>query len=206
MLKVGLTGSIATGKSLVAEMLAARGCRVLHADLIAHELMAPGKPAYEEIVSQFGRDILGPTGVIDRQRLAKIVFADRQQLEQLNRILHPRVLTETEQEMARLKQADPQAVVVLEAALLIESGYHKQLDKLIVTWCPPEQQIERLRARDGLTPAAAQQRVQAQMSTEEKRGHADYEIDCSSSLEETEAQVERVYQELRGLAEKPAAR
>ena len=115
MLKVGLTGSIATGKSLVAELLAARGCRVLHADLIAHELMAPGKPAYEEIVSQFGRDILGPTGVIDRQRLAKIVFANRQQLEQLNRILHPRVLTETEQEMARLKQADPQAVVVLEA-------------------------------------------------------------------------------------------
>ena len=206
MLKVGLTGSIATGKTQVAEMLAARGCRVLHADLIAHELMAPGKPAYEEIVSQFGRDILGPTGVIDRQRLAKIVFADRQQLGQLDRILHPRVLTETEQEMARLKQADPQAVVVLEAALLIESGYHKQLDKLIVTWCPPEQQIERLRVRDGLTPAAAQQRVQAQMSTEEKRRHADYEIDCSNSLEETEAQVERIYQELRGLAEKPAAR
>lgn len=202
MLKVGLTGGIATGKSTVAKMFAARGCLLLPADKIAHELMAPGQPAYEEIVRAFGREVVRADGALDRQRLAAIVFADAVRREQLNRIVHPRVIAEIEQELARLAQANPKAIVLVEAALLVEAGYYRQLDKLIVTWCRPEQQLERLMKQMGLTRAQAEQRLAAQLPQEEKRRHAHYEIDCSGALAAAEEQVEKVFQELRRLAER----
>lgn len=206
MLRVGLTGGIASGKTTVAAMFRARGARVLEADRIAHRLMAPGQPAYNEIVTAFGREILSADGTIDRKRLGAIVFADAARREQLNRIVHPRVIAEQENELARIAREQPGAVAIVEAALLIEAGYHKQLDKLVVTWCRPEQQLERLQAK-GLSREDAERRIAAQLPAEEKRRLADYVIDCSGALAETERQVERVWQALQQAAtSKKAAR
>jgi dephospho-CoA kinase len=199
MLKVGLTGGIASGKTTVAEMFRRRSCRVLNADQIAHDLIQPGQPAYDEIVRAFGLDILAANSAIDRRRLGQRVFADRNGLERLNQIVHPRVVAALDTEFARLAREDPAAIVLLEAALLIEAGYHRQLDKLVVTWCRPEQQVERLLKSAELTRAEAEQRVAAQLSQEEKRRQADYQIDCSGSLQATEEQVEKVLAELRRL-------
>jgi len=200
MLKVGLTGGIASGKTTVAAMLAARGCHLFYADRIAHALTAPGQPAYDEIVQAFGKEVVAADGTIDRHRLGVIVFAEAGKREQLNRILHPRVIAEIENEFAQLEASEPGAIAVVEAALLVEAGYHRRLDKLIVTVCSREQQLERLMKKTGLGRAAAEQRLAAQLPLEEKRRHADYEIDCSGSLAATEAQVEKVMQELRRLA------
>ena len=196
MLKVGLTGGIASGKTAVAELFRARGGRVLSADRMAHELIAPGQPAYEEILETFGREVLAADGTIDRQRLGALVFADHAKLERLNQIVHPRVIAALEKEFARLAREDPNAIVIVEAALLVEAGYHCQLDKLVVTWCRPAQQLERLRAK-GLSQAEAEQRLAAQLPPEEKRRLADYVIDCSGSREEAAAQAERVFEELK---------
>ena len=200
MLKVGLTGGIASGKTTVAGMLAVRGCRILDADRIAHQLMAPGQPAYEEIVRVFGRGILDASGAVDRKRLGEIVFADAARRAELNRILHPRVIAEIEKEFVRLAAAEPEGVAVVEAALLVEAGYHQRLDKLIVTVCSREQQLERLIKMTGLASAQAEQRLAAQLPLEEKRRYADYEIDCSDALADTERQVEKLVAELRRLA------
>lgn len=206
MLKVGLTGGIATGKTTVAKMFARRGCRLLYADAVAHDLMVPGQPAYDEIVRSFGEEILEEDGRIARPRLAAIAFADPGRLQQLNRILHPRAIVEIEKEFAQVARSDPKAIVILEAALLVEAGYHRKLDKLMVTWCRPEQQVERLMHDAGLAPAQAEQRLAAQLPAEEKRRYADYVIDCSGSLQATEAQVEKVFAELQRLSVQAAAR
>jgi len=200
MLKVGLTGGICSGKSTVADMLEELGCRVLRLDPLAHELLAPGQPAYQEVVAAFGREILAPDGSIERQKLAQLVFADRKQLDRLNAIVHPRVIARVEAQLAELAAALPAGIVVVEAALLVESGYYRQLDKLIVTWCTLEQQLERLMARTGLSRTEAAARIAAQLSTEEKRRYADYEIDCSGALERTRAQVEEVWAQLQSAA------
>lgn len=200
MLKVGLTGGIASGKTTVAELFRARGCRVLSADGIAHELMRPGQPAYAEIIAAFGREVLGAEGTIDRQRLGAMVFADPAKLERLNHIVHPRVIAALDAELARLTREEPGAIVFVEAALLVEAGYHRQLDKLIVTWCRPEQQLERLLQGGKLSRAEAEQRLAAQLPPEEKRRLADYVIDSSGTLEATQRQAERVLEELRRLA------
>jgi len=178
-------------------MFAARGCRVLNADRIAHEAIRPGQPAYDEVVRTFGPGVLAADGNVDREQLAGIVFADRARLDQLNRIVHPRVIATIETEFRRMQQEDPLGMAVVEAALLVEAGYHKKLDKLIVTWCRPEQQLERLVTQKNLSRAEAEQRIAAQLPTETKRRHADFEIDCSGSLVETERQVGSILQELR---------
>jgi len=199
MLRVGLTGGIASGKTTVAAMFRARGAIILEADRIAHRLMAPGQPAYEEIVRAFGKEILSADGTIDRKRLGAIVFANAARRKQLDRTVHPRVIDEQEKELARIAAEAPGAVAIVEAALLIEAGYHKQLDNLVVTWCWPEQQLERLQAK-GLSRADAERRIAAQLPAEEKRRLADYVIDCSGSLAETERQVEQTWKALQQAA------
>lgn len=199
MLRVGLTGGIASGKTTVAAMFRARGAIILEADRIAHRLMAPGQPAYDEIVRAFGKEILSADGTIDRKRLGAIVFADAARREQLDRTVHPRVIDEQEKELARIAAEAPGAVAIVEAALLIEAGYQKQLDNLVVTWCRPEQQLERLQAK-GLSRADAERRIAAQLPAEEKRRLADYVIDCSGSLAETERQVEQTWKALQQAA------
>jgi dephospho-CoA kinase len=203
MLHVGLTGGIGCGKTTVAGMMRELGCIVVEADPLAHRLIEPGQPAYEEVINEFGRQVRAADGRIDRAKLAAIVFADRAKLDLLNRIVHPRVIEALDRQLAELERAQPQAVVVVEAALLVESGYHKPLDRLVVVWCQPEQQIERLvnpRSGRGMTREQAERRLASQIPLEEKRRLADYEINCSGSLEETRRQVEHVVAELKQLA------
>ncbi len=199
MLHVGLTGGIACGKSAVAAMMREMGCYVLEADRLAHRLIEPGQPAYDEVIREFGPGVRAADGRIDRAKLAAIVFADPAKLELLNRIVHPRVVGALDRQLAELERAQPQAVAVVEAALLIESSYHERLDRLVVVWCEPEQQIERLLAR-GMAREQAERRIAAQMKMDQKRRMADDEIDCSGSLESTRGQVERLVAKLQQLA------
>jgi dephospho-CoA kinase len=202
MLSVGLTGGIATGKTTVVAMLRELGCRVLEADKIAHQMIEPGGAAYDEVVREFGREILTTEGLVDRRKLGAIVFADPVKLARLNAIVHPPVLAEQSRQLAAIEKADAYAIAVVEAALLIEAGFDKKLEYLVVTWCTPEQQLERLTRRGtgrGLTVEQAQQRIAAQMPTEEKRRRADAVIDCSGTVEHTRAQVIALFATLKGM-------
>lgn len=192
MLRVGLTGGIATGKSTVAAILRELGCHILEADKIAHGLIEPGAAAYNDVAHEFGEGILTAEGRVDRAKLGAIVFADPERLARLNAIVHPLVLAAQDRELAAIERASPHTIALVEAALLIEAGYTDRLDYLVVTWCTPEQQLARLTeagAGRGLTIKQARQRIAAQMPLEEKRRMADAAIDCSSSLEHTREQT-----------------
>lgn len=198
MLKVGLTGGIASGKSTVAAMFRARGYEVLEMDPIGHELLQPGAAAYAEVVREFGREVLDPNGAIDRGKLGAVVFADQRKRERLNAILHPRIL-ERVGEWFVAQQPDSADFAIVEAALIYEAGYEKQLDRTVVCWCRPEQQIARLERR-GFTREQAQARINAQMPIDEKRNLADDLIDCSKSIEETNRQTAELIDRLKRLA------
>lgn len=203
MLRVGLTGGIGCGKSTVAAMMRELGCHVLDADELAHRLIEPGQPAYEDIVREFGREILSPAARVDRAKLGAIVFADPARRATLESFIHPRVFETRAQELRRLEEADPHGVAVIEAALLVEAGYYKQLDRLIVVWCRPEQQLARLTDPAfgrGMTGEQAQRRLAAQLDLAEKRELADDEIDGSGTLEETRRQVVALVEKLKRLA------
>jgi dephospho-CoA kinase len=202
MLRVGLTGGIGCGKSTVAKMMRELGCCVLDADALARDLTEPGQPALQEIVQAFGNEILGADGRMDRSRMAHIVFSDASKLAKLNAILHPRVIAEQQRQLAEIARTDPKAVAVVEAALLIEAGYHKTLDRLIVVWCRPEQQLERLTKPGGraMMRDDAERRIASQMLVEEKRRLATDEIDNSGTIEETRVQVTALVARLKQLA------
>ncbi len=203
MLSVGLTGGIGCGKSTVAAMMSELGCHVLNADRMAHALIAPGEPAYDEIRRQFGPNVLAADGSIDRARLAAVVFADAAKLASLNAIVHPLVLRELDRELERLSRIDPHGVAVIEAALLIESGYNQRLDRLVLVTCTREQQLERLTNPAfgrAMSREQAEKRIAAQMPLEEKRKLAHDEIDCSGSLEYTKRQVRMLVEQFRQMA------
>src|SRR5580658_5666571 len=195
MLRVGLTGGIATGKTTVASMLRERDVPVLDADPLGHALLEPGQATYEEVVAAFGNDILDAYGNVNRAKLGALIFADAEKRARLNQILHPRILQVVQKWFAALDEPDGPAFAVVEAALLVEANYTSNLDKLIVCWCRPEQQMERLLQR-GLTEQEAQRRSAAQMPLDEKRKRADIVIDCSGSFEETERQVHQAVEQL----------
>ena len=188
MLRVGLTGGIASGKSTVAAKLRELDCPVLDADTLGHELLERGQDAYNEVVSEFGKEVLDTYGNVDRGRLGHIIFADASKRARLNQILHPRILDVVRKWFTAQGHEGGPELAVVEAALIIEAGYNKELDRVIVCWCPPEQQLQRLLER-GLTAEQAKLRIAAQMPMEEKRRLADETIDCSGSLAETERQV-----------------
>ncbi len=192
----GLTGGAASGKSTVARMFQDLGARIIDADRIGHEMLRSSSPASVEILRQFGKGILDDSGEIDRSRLGRIVFGDPQKLQQLNAIVHPRIIARVEDLAAQHHADDPGAVILVDAALIFEAGIGGRFDKVVVAWCRPEQQIERLMAKSGLTREEAERRIAAQMPAEEKRRRADYLIDCSGSLESTREQVRRVYADL----------
>jgi dephospho-CoA kinase len=203
MLRVGLTGGIGCGKSTVAAMMSELGCHVLNADKMAHALIAPGEPAYEDVRREFGPNVLAADGSIDRARLAAVVFADAAKLARLNAIVHPRVLRELDRELERLSRIDPHGVAVVEAALLIESGYDQRLDRLVLVTCSREQQLERLTnpaLGRAMSREQAEKRIAAQMPLEEKRTLAHDEIDCSGSLEDTKRQVRMLVEQFRQMA------
>ena len=201
MLKVGLTGSIAVGKSFVVSVLKELGCATFDADRIAHAVMEPGMPAYEDVVREFGDGVLASDQTIDRTKLGAIVFADAERRQRLNQIVHPRVIEEQNRLLAEAETANPHGIAVVDAALMIESGGYKRFDKLIVVFCDRQTQVERLMKRNQISREDAERRIAAQMPSEEKRKYADYEIDTSGTFEQTRGRVEEVYQFLRGLAQ-----
>jgi dephospho-CoA kinase len=199
MLRVGLTGGIASGKSTVAARMSELGLAVLNADALAHRLIEPGQPAYDDVVREFGREILRADGTVDRKKLGDLVFRDSAKRERLNRIVHPRVIEAREEQLKEMQAQNPRGLAIVEAALLIEAGYYKKLDRLIVCSCRPEQQMDRLRAR-GLTEEEARQRIEAQLPLAEKLRLADDVVDCSGTLEETQRQADALVARLRRLA------
>jgi dephospho-CoA kinase len=196
VLKLGLTGGIASGKSSVAAMLRELGFTVLDADALGHQLIEPGQPAYDEIIREFGAHVAPAGGRIDRRKLGAIVFADRVKLDSLNAIVHPRVREAILQKFTAWQRDGNRVVVFVEAALLLEAGFDKWLDGLVVTWCTPEQRLQRLLSR-GLTEAEASRRIASQLDSDAKLRHAKYKIDCSTSLAETRRQVTALVENLR---------
>jgi dephospho-CoA kinase len=196
-LSFGLTGGIACGKSTVARFFQDLGAHIIDADAVGHELIEPGRAAYREILLHFGKEILDPLGAIDRRKLGATVFRDAEQLSQLNAILHPRIIARVEERVRGDHARDPHAVVIVDAALIFESGIGGNLAKVMVAWCRPEQQVERLMAKMGIPREEAERRIRAQMPVEEKRRRADYLIDCSGTFEQSRAQVEAIYPELQ---------
>lgn len=196
MLRLGLTGGIATGKTAVAAMLREMGFPVLDADSVAHQLIEPRQPAYQEVVREFGPSILDAQKRVDRARLASLVFADRVKLDRLNAIVHPLVVEIIDQQFEQWAKDGIRDAGFVEAALIVEAGLHQKLDGLVVTYSPPKQQLERLRER-GMSEEEARQRIAAQLSSAEKLSHATETIDCSGTLDETRRQVEMLAAKLR---------
>ncbi len=197
MLRVGLTGSIAVGKSFVTSVFAELGCHVLDADQTAREVVAPGAAGLKAVAEAFGEDVLAPDGTLDRERMASIVFADEAQRQRLNHILHPFIIARQDEILREWENEDPDGIGIVDAALMIESGGYKRFDKLIVVHCRPEVQLERLMLRNKLTLAEAQRRIASQMPQEEKQKYADYLIDTSDGFESTRKRTVDVYNELR---------
>jgi dephospho-CoA kinase len=196
MLKMGLTGGIASGKSAVAAMLREMGFPILEADIVAHKLIEPGQPAHDEVLREFGGEIADAAGRIDRAKLGAIVFADPANLAKLNSIIHPRVQEIIFRQFEEWQRNGVHDAAFVEAALLVEAGTAHKLDGLVVAFCTPEQQLERLRAR-GMSEAEAKRRLAAQLPAEEKLRHATETINCSGTLEETRAQVRALAAKLR---------
>jgi dephospho-CoA kinase len=215
MLKVGLTGGVASGKSVVGEMFAALGAHLIQADNIAHQLIQPGEEVYKEVVRHFGTGILNPDGTINRPRLAEAAFGPPAEgatgnppsrIQELNRIVHPVVVKRQEEWMEEVGKTDPYAIAMVEAALILEAGAGKRFDRLVVVTCRPEQRIQRWAQRLGVDEETARgevlRRMAAQLPDAEKIKAADYVIDNSGSLDETSRRVREIYAELKSEAAK----
>ncbi|MGC9972878.1 MAG: dephospho-CoA kinase [Bryobacteraceae bacterium] len=199
MLSVGLTGGLASGKSLVGQALAALGCHLIEADQLGHQVLLPGGEAYQGAVREFGPGILETDGTINRHKLAAEVFGKPDRLAALNSLVHPPVIRLEEELASGFAARDPGGIVVVAAAILIETGRHRCFQKVILAVCRPEQQIERAMHRDGLSREEALARLARQMPLEEKRKYADYIIDTSGTKEETLKQVRETYHLLRSI-------
>ena len=200
MLRVGLTGSIAVGKSYVASVFVELGCHVLDADHTAREVVLPGSPGLEAVAAAFGREILNEDGTLNRQQLGVLVFADEEQRQRLNHILHPFIIARQDEILREWETEDPHGIGIVDAALMIESRGYKRFDKLIVVHCRPEVQLERLMLRNGISRDEAQRRIDSQMPQEEKQRFADYLIDTSDGFELTRTRTLEVHNELLRLA------
>jgi dephospho-CoA kinase len=196
MLRAGLTGGIASGKSTVAALLRDREYQVLDADALAHELLEPGQDSHKEVVREFGTEILSPAGAVDRRKLGAIVFSDAEKRERLNQILHPRIHDVVVKWFEALDRPGGPEMAFEEAALILEAGAQRDLDCVIVCWCRPEQQLERLKER-AFSRQDAELRIAAQMPIDQKRKLADEVIDCSRSLEDTERQLILLLEKLK---------
>ena len=196
MLKVGLTGGIASGKTYVADSLSRLGCEVSDADVVARAIVEPGQPAYEDIVQAFGQEILHPDGTIDRARLGAIIFADEQARLQLNAMTHPRIHEAQNRWLVEVAERNPNAIAIIDASLMIESGGYKKFDKIIVVYCSLEVQLERLMTRNNLPCEEAMKRIASQMPASEKLKYADYSVETSGGFEATDQQVRSLYLEL----------
>lgn len=204
MLKVGLTGGYSSGKSFVAKHLESLGCCLIYADQLGHQVLAPGGEAYQPTLSLFGEQILNSDRTINRKTLASIVFQDTAQLEKLNAIVHPAVFRLEQQSLIGFESQNPKGIAVIEAAILIETGRYKTLDRLIVTSCDLEIQIARAIERDGITREEALARLARQLPDADRVRFANYVIDTGGTPAETISQTNRIFAELRQLAEAPS--
>lgn len=197
MLRVGLTGSIAVGKSFVCEVFQGLGCPVLDADQTARDVIKKGTTGLKRIIEEFGRDVITKDGGLDRAKMAAIVFADEEKRLLLNSIIHPLVFEAQNRWLAEREAEDPDGISIVDAALMIESGGYRRYDKLIVVWCEPDIQLQRLRLRNDLPEDEAKKRIAAQMPQEEKKRYADFLIDTSNGFEDTRRQVGEVFEKLK---------
>lgn len=200
MLVVGLTGGVGSGKTTVSKMLNEEGAYLIDADQIARELVQPRTAAWNELIRVFGKEILEDNESIHRKKLAAKVFSDPAQRNLLNQILHPRIKKEMQRRMREIGQRDPDAIVVIDAPLLVELGDHREMDKVIVVTSGEAQQVERLREREGASEEEARRILSSQMPMEEKLKVADFVIRNDGSLEETRRRAKEVFQELRTTA------
>ena len=200
MLRVGLTGSIAVGKSFVSGVLTELGCHVIDSDELARKVVEPRTEGLRRVVEAFGAGVLRDDGTLDRAALGAVVFGSEEKRQLLNSILHPLIMAEQDALLNSWEQEDPRGVGIVDAALLVESGGYRRFDKLIVVHCRPEVQLERLMRRNKLSREDALARIDAQLPQTEKLKHADFAVDTSGSFEETRARVEEVYEQLRRLA------
>lgn len=200
MLRVGLTGSIAVGKSFVTRVLAELGCRVTDADEVARRVVEPGSVGLRAVVEAFGEEVLNEDGTLDRKRLGALVFGDEERRALLNSLLHPLIMEAQDEQLRRWEEEDPRGVGVVDAALMIESGGYKRFDKLVVVHCRPEEQLERLMKRNDLPREEAERRIAAQMPQEEKLRYADFAIDTTGGFEEARRRTVEVFESLRALA------
>lgn len=203
MLRVGLTGGLASGKSSVGRILSDLGCLLIRADDLGHEVLEPQGEAYAAVVALFGAEILNPDRTINRRALGARAFADQALLESLNALVHPAVRARAHALADAHFREHPHGIAVYEAAILVETGSYKDFDRLLVAVCRPEQQIERAMARDGLTREEVLDRLKRQIPLDEKVKYADYVIDTSGTKEHTAAQTRQVYESLRTLAQRP---
>ena len=196
-LRVGLTGGLACGKSFVGKTLEELGAHLIHADALGHQALAPDGEAYQPVIREFGREILDADGRIDRHRLATLAFGDPERLKKLNAIVHPAV-HRLQRDMEReIRASDPQAMIVVEAAILIESGTYKGYDRIILVSCDEQQQVERAISREGVTFEDIKARLNRQLPLDAKRKFADYIIDTSGTKEDTIRQTCKVFASLR---------
>jgi dephospho-CoA kinase len=199
MLKVGLTGSIAVGKSFVTSVLAELGCFVLDADRTAREVVEPQTVGWHRIVESFGKGVLNSDETLNRAKLGEIVFSDEPKRNLLNQIVHPLVFAAQNEWMEKVAAENERSIAVIDAALMIESGGYRRFDKIIVVWCEPETQIERLMARNSINREEAMRRIGAQMPQAEKKKYADFLINTTNGFDDTRAQTESVYESLAKL-------
>ncbi|MCW5959525.1 MAG: dephospho-CoA kinase [Pyrinomonadaceae bacterium] len=197
MLKIGLTGSIAVGKSFVLGVFRELGAFVLDADETAREVVMPGTVGLVQIVEEFGAQVLTESGELDRPKLGAIVFSDEQKRQRLNAIVHPLVYNKQNEWLAECELEDPNGIAVVDAALMIESGGYKRFDKLIVVWCDADIQLKRLMLRNNLSETEALKRINAQMPQEEKKSFADFLIDTSGGFEAATDQAKAVFEKLK---------
>jgi dephospho-CoA kinase len=197
MLKVGLTGGLASGKTFVGEALASMGCLLIQADELGHQALEPGGEAYDAVVREFGRGILTRDGAIDRQQLAALVFGSPERLARLNALVHPPVVRREEELITEFAAREPRGIAVVEAAILIEAGGSKRFDRIILVRCGEEQQVERALRREGAVETDVRARISRQMPLEEKQKFADFVIDTSGQKEDTLRQARAVYETLR---------
>ncbi len=197
MLIVGLTGGVASGKSAVSQVWEGEGATLIDADRIARELVQPRQPAWKALIKAFGKEILQEDGSLHRKKLAARVFSDPVERELLNQILHPRIKREINRRIKEIGQKDPEAIVVVDAALLVETGYYRESDKVVVVTSTKEQQMERLERREGIDQEKARGIIDSQISAKERIKVADIVIRNEGPLEETERKAREVFQELK---------
>jgi dephospho-CoA kinase len=200
MLKVGLTGGLASGKSFVAACFARWGARVLQADKVGHAVLEPGGEAYADVVREFGDRVLTPGGAIDRKALADMVFSEPEKLTRLNALVHPHVFARQRLFFQETERAEPDRIAVVEAAIMVETGSYSQYDRLVLAVCPPEVQIQRFLEREGGSEEDAKARMARQMPLLEKIPFADYVIDTSGSKDDTVSRAREVWEKLKAEA------